>query len=129
MFVTIRLVAAPVIVMGPSNETRLEGDVAVFACLAEAEPLHDVTWYFQDSDIPLSGNRYAIEPSNDPNYGQLTVSNVTEADTGRYTCLVSNVHGNDSASADLAVQGWYHMVNWVIFECLHIQCACAFPLQ
>ena len=129
VFVTIPLIAAPVIVMGPSNETRLEGDVAIFVCLAEAEPLHNVTWYFQDNDVPLSGSRYTIEPSNDPNYGQLTVSNVTEADTGIYTCLVSNVHGKDSASAYLVVQGWCHMVNWVIFECIHIQCDGAFPLQ
>ena len=112
----ICLIAAPVIVVGPSDETRLEGDVAVFVCLAEAEPLHNVTWYFQDSDVLLSGSRYTIEPSNDPHYGQLTVSKVTEADTGMYTCLVSNVYGNDSASAYLAVQGWYHMINWVISD-------------
>ena len=106
MFAKLCLTAAPVIVTGPSNETRLEGDAAVFVCLAESEPLHDVRWFFQDSDIPLSGSRYTIEPSGDPNYGQLTVSNVAEADTGRYTCFVSNIHGNDSASAYLAVQGW-----------------------
>ena len=102
------LAAAPVITTGPSNETRLEGDMAVFACSAEAEPLHDVEWFFQDSDEPLSGNRYTIEPSGSASHGQLTVSNVTEADTGMYTCFASNVHGNDSASAYLAVQGWPH---------------------
>ena len=102
------LAAAPVIVVGPSNETRLEGETAIFVCLAEAEPLHDVEWFFQDSDEPLSGNRYTIEPSGSDSYGRLNVSNVTEDDTGMYTCFVSNVHGNDSASAYLAVQGWSH---------------------
>ena len=108
VFVTMCLTAAPVIVDGPGNETRLEGDMAVFVCLAEAEPLHTVEWFFQDSNIPLSGVRYSIEPSSDANYGRLTVSSVTEADTGMYTCFVSNIHGNDSASAYLAVQGQSH---------------------
>ena len=103
------LAAAPVIVAGPSNETRLEGDTAFFVCLAEAEPLHEVKWFFQDSEEPLSGNRYTIEPSGSDSHGQLSVSNVTEDDTGMYTCFVSNVHGNDSASAYLAVQGWSHV--------------------
>ena len=98
--------AAPVILASPQNETRLEGDTAVFTCPAVAEPLHTVQWFFQDTALTPDNSKYTLDDNSTSTYGRLMVDNVNQNDTGRYTCVVSNVHGNASASAYLQVQGW-----------------------
>ena len=92
------------IVGSPQNETRLEGDAAVFNCSAEAEPLHTVQWLFQDSVI-YDGPKYTTNLDSTGRTGRLIVGNVNQNDTGKYTCVVNNTHGNASASANLNVQG------------------------
>ena len=99
--------AAPVIIGSPQNETRLEGDVAMFNCSAEAEPLYTVQWFFQDIILPAGGPKYIIDDVINITYGRLTVRDVNQNDTGSYTCVVNNTHGNASASAYLYVQGQY----------------------
>ena len=95
------------ILSSPQNETRLEGDVAVFICIAEAEPLHTVQWFFQDTLLTTGGTKYSIDGNSTNTYGRLTVDSVNQNDTGQYTCVVTNVHGNTSAAAFLQVQGEY----------------------
>ena len=103
------------ILTSPQNETRLEGDDAVFICIAEAEPLHTVQWFFQDTLLTASGTKYTIDDSSTGTYGRLTVDSVNQNDTGQYTCVVSNVHGNASVSAFLQVQGghWVSLITFV----------------
>ena len=91
---------------GPLNEERLERDTAVFNCSASAEPLHSVQWFFDEMLLTTNDTKYTIDVnSSSPYYGRLMVHNVNQNDTGQYTCEVSNVHGNATASANLQVQG------------------------
>lgn len=86
------------------------GDVAqvverniVFHCSAISEPVHITDWTF--NSLPLANrSKYLIEGQNSVN-STLTVFNVSLADEGSYTCMVSNVHGFDFESATLRVQG------------------------
>ncbi len=72
----------------------------MFQCEAISEPLYTVQWQFNETFIN-NNNDYLINQST----GELTVFNITLTDTGIYTCIVENIHGNDSASATLSVQG------------------------
>ena len=79
----------------------------MFNCSAEAEPLQTVQWFFNDIILPTGGSKYTTDDVNTSTYGRLTVHGVNQNDTGSYTCVVSNTHGNASASAYLHVQGQY----------------------
>ena len=98
--------AAPEIVGSPQNETRLEGDVAMFNCSTEAEPLPTVQWFFQGNVLSSSPN-YTSFVDSTGTIGRLIVHDVKQDDMGRYTCVVNNTHGSASASAYLHVQGQY----------------------
>ena len=100
------LIAAPEIVLPPSNSSILEGDNVTFECRTTSEPLHTVQWLFEGTPIDTTGDemKYRVS-SNEGSYGDLTVFDVTLNDTGTYTCSVNNTHGMDIASAYLQVQG------------------------
>ena len=51
-----------------------------------------------------SNDKYIFEDPSSPTYGSLTIRNVSLADAGQYTCIVSNVHMTQSAHATLRVQ-------------------------
>ena len=85
--------------------SQLEGLGVAFQCVASSEPLHSVQWYFMDN-LLRNDAKYSIESSDSsPLYGQLTISSVDMNDAGDYVCVVANIHGNDTASATLTVQG------------------------
>ena len=49
-------------------------------------------------------DKYSLEDPYSANFSSLTVHNVTLDDAGEYKCNVSNVHGEQQASAVLQVQ-------------------------
>ena len=100
IIIIILFIAAPVITVSPNNTIQLEGSNVMFQCEAISEPLYTVQWQFNETFIN-NNNDYLINQST----GELTVFNITLTDTGIYTCIVENIHGNDSASATLSVQG------------------------
>ena len=89
------------IIIPPHNISQLEGYSVTLNCIATAEPHHTVQWFYIDTELPNNTAKYSILLSN----GSLIVFDVKLNDTGRYTCIASNVHGNDSASAYLEIQG------------------------
>lgn len=93
--------AAPVITVSPSDRVQLEGLGVVFMCEAVSEPLYSVTWQFNGTSITDNSSKYSIDDIS----GSLSIYNVTLNDSGVYTCIVDNKHGNDTASATLTVQG------------------------
>ena len=116
--------ASPLIIEGPSDVETVEESDAEFSCSATGEPLPTIQWYFMDillSDSPkytitndqselVSRNGSGIEYSSGSGsdvqsdiatISALRVSNVSQSDSGSYTCLAVNDHGNDSATAEL----------------------------
>ena len=95
-------------------------DVTLFDCLALAEPLHSLTWYFFGANgintaigsvngtekMIMDNETYQITDSMTlSTYGRLVVRDVQFEDRGVYMCLAENRHGSEAASATLAVQG------------------------
>lgn len=111
-------IAAPDITEAPVNTNKLIGTNFTFNCTAVSLPHHGVQWQ-HNGDIINSSNRDKYSLSSRSSYlvfsshwrslyaynNQLTITNLTYDDAGDYTCIVSNVHGTDNATATLQVQG------------------------
>ena len=131
--------AAPEFLEKPSDTNVRQGETAVFACSATAEPVHSVRWeregvviaQFLSPDDQRSTIEIFCKLNCDQlqrntsvtvedkielaglgdNYGRLTITNANRTDAREYTCFITNVHGNLTASARLTVQGLQTMSN------------------
>ena len=100
----------------------MNGADITYECYALAEPLHSLAWYFASADgsntaigfvngtekMVIDNSKYSITDYSAccPNeYGRLLVRDAQLQDRGTYMCLAENSHGQDTASATLAVQG------------------------
>ncbi|XP_030622362.1 leucine-rich repeat-containing protein 4C [Chanos chanos] len=89
----------PVIVEPPADLNVTEGSTAELKCRTNS--LTSVSWITPNGSIMTHGAyKVRISVLND---GTLNFTNVTIQDTGTYTCMVSNMLGNTSASAILNV--------------------------
>ena len=110
----------PKIITPPVSQQVVNGVDVTFDCLALAEPLHSLTWYFFSVNginttigsvsgtvkMIMDNETYQITNFMSPSdYGRLVVRDVQFEDRGTYMCLAENRHGSDTASATLAVQG------------------------
>ena len=91
-------------------EIQNQEDNVSFKCQAVGEPVPDISWYFNGVMINVSDNssKYMIKSRSlnvTTTENTLTVYNVTLFDVGVYTCIASNVIGNDSDSGHLKVKG------------------------
>lgn len=72
---------------------------AKFTACATGYPEPEVEW-FRNGDRIYTSDRTLIE--TEPNgLLRLTISGVTPADVGKYTCRVFNPHGEDTCHAEL----------------------------
>ena len=82
----------------------LEGQSVIFSCVAEAEPAHFIVWKFKGLSISTNSSKYLVSLMS-PDRWTLTVINAVFDDAGDYTCVASNRHGMNNATATLEVQG------------------------
>ncbi|XP_039341382.1 netrin receptor DCC-like isoform X6 [Mauremys reevesii] len=82
----------------PSNVVALEGKDAVLECCVSGFPTPTFTWMRGDEIIPVGSKKYSLLAGSN-----LLISNVTDDDSGTYTCIVSYKNENSSASAELTV--------------------------
>ena len=111
----------PRIITLPVSEQVLNGVDVTFDCYALAEPLHSLTWYFISANgsnatigsvsgtenMVTDNGKYQItdNSSSSNDYGRLLVRDVQFENRGTYMCLAENLHGSDTATAPLSVQG------------------------
>lgn len=69
-------------------------------CVAQGVPQPSVSWKKDSVALVADGAHYSTSPD-----GTLTVRQVALSDVGIYTCMASNVVGQDEASIHLQVQG------------------------
>lgn len=67
-------------------------------CVAQGVPEPSVSW-LKDGSSLLDGSQYRISD------GALTLNQVGLMDEGIYTCVASNIAGQDEATIQLHVQG------------------------
>ena len=75
----------------PLNMVFNRGDHVTFNCSAQGGPGNSYQWQWNGTDL------------DNETAQTLTVSQISAADGGEYTCVVSNAAGNDSASTLLNV--------------------------
>ncbi|KJH43663.1 fibronectin type III domain protein [Dictyocaulus viviparus] len=91
----------PTIVVKPQDTAQPYNRRAVFICEAVGRPDPVCRWMRNGRELPEC-SRYRFE-AYDGTF-KFTIKEVWDIDAGEYTCEVSNVYGNDIATAKLMVQ-------------------------
>ena len=81
----------------------LAGTSATFNCNATAIPRHTTKWLKDNTEL-MNSTKYAISGLGTAT-STLIINSIELADRGNYTCIAENIHGNDSFTDQLYVQG------------------------
>lgn len=79
-----------------------EGSRVQLECVVTGLPKPEVRWYCERKELKNSSD---IQIAYDGNHCSLIISEAFVEDTGRYTCLASNINGSDTTSAELYIEG------------------------
>ncbi|KAM4709599.1 netrin receptor DCC [Discoglossus pictus] len=108
----------------PSNMAVVEGHDAVLECSVSGYPTPTVLWLQGDEVIQTRTRKYSLLGGSN-----LLITNVTDDDSGTYTCLVTYKNENSSASAELSVmvppRFTNHPSNLYAYESMDIEFECA----
>nr|XP_054589521.1 neuronal cell adhesion molecule isoform X13 [Nothobranchius furzeri] len=82
----------------PEHRTVQRGRSVVFECTVKHDPslIPTMTWLKDDGELP-DDERFIVESD------RLTITDVTEADAGMYTCIMNTTLDHDSATSKLTV--------------------------
>ena len=104
-FFSFFLPVPPIFITSPTNQTIPKGQTASFSCSATGDPLPLIKWFkSQDS---ISNDLHFSVLSN----GTLVINNVSEQDSGWFTCRATNDAGTVEKRAYLLVAGMEK--NWL----------------
>ena len=114
-------VVTPKITAAPENVTVINGNEAVFRCVAVGNPPPIIHWYISGVDLSIPNNMDALydedgrikEPfvtsrfiDNTTVLSTLKLNITTIFEAGRYTCVPSNTLGSVNTTA-LLTTGWF----------------------
>uniref|UniRef100_A0A1I7VI77 Immunoglobulin I-set domain-containing protein n=1 Tax=Loa loa TaxID=7209 RepID=A0A1I7VI77_LOALO len=112
--VKLMVLQKPRIDYSPSNVSIIRGGSARLRCAAQGVPTPIIKWMKDGGDsFPAAVERRLHVKANDDN---LYVVNVSLADTGIYTCRVSNEAGHVESSAHVLVYGNHDNKVWPQLE-------------
>ncbi|NXW01616.1 DCC protein, partial [Fregetta grallaria] len=108
----------------PSNVVAMEGKDAVLECCVSGYPPPTFTWLRGDEVLPVRSKKYSLLAGSN-----LLISNVTDDDSGTYTCVVTYKNENSSGSAELSVMvpPWFLIrpSNLYAYESMDVEFECA----
>ncbi|XP_040396103.1 netrin receptor DCC isoform X3 [Cygnus olor] len=108
----------------PSNVVAMEGKDAVLECCVSGYPPPTFTWLRGEEVLPIRSKKYSLLAGSN-----LLISNVTDDDSGTYTCVVTYKNENSSGSAELSVMvpPWFSVrpANLYAYESMDIEFECA----
>ena len=88
----------PKLVLMPHNNTAGIGGEARFTCVFSGCPAPNVTWFHENNELEHGGRvNYKLHIQSRHTVCHLTISNVSEQDTGTYKCVGGNDAGNSSS--------------------------------
>uniref|UniRef100_A0A4W3GDM9 Myopalladin n=1 Tax=Callorhinchus milii TaxID=7868 RepID=A0A4W3GDM9_CALMI len=85
-----------------------EGSRVQLDCTVTGIPTPEVRWYCEGKELQNSPDLHIVRDSD--RYS-LIISEAFEEDTGRYTCLASNIYGSDATSAEIYIEGDIKRIN------------------
>ena len=89
------IIVAPLITTQPQSGSVTEGDNVTLSCNASGNPVPEISWTRDGSPVSSGDRRISFEAGN----RQLTITNVSRADSGEYRCVADNSEGNDTSNA------------------------------
>nr|XP_022322764.1 hemicentin-1-like [Crassostrea virginica] len=89
--------APPIFTSTPQNISVVMGGTANFSCSAEGHPASTLTWQFNGTKLLPDGVYVSTDNS-------IQIGLVSWQHTGTYTCVATNVVGQEKVSAKLSVQ-------------------------
>ncbi|NXI43144.1 DCC protein, partial [Galbula dea] len=108
----------------PVNVVAMEGKDAVLECCVSGYPPPTFTWLRGEEVIPIRSKKYSLLAGSN-----LLISNVTDEDSGTYTCVVTYRNENSSGSAELSVMvpPWFLIrpSNLYAYESMDIELECS----
>ncbi|XP_063170433.1 neogenin isoform X5 [Candoia aspera] len=84
----------------PSSLTKVTGQSVVLPCVAAGIPVPLIRWTRNEEELVTENSHKFIFLSG----GTLKINDITEDDTGTYTCIADNGNETIEAQADLTVQ-------------------------
>uniref|UniRef100_A0AAR2KQZ6 Hemicentin 1 n=1 Tax=Pygocentrus nattereri TaxID=42514 RepID=A0AAR2KQZ6_PYGNA len=97
--VRLSVLVPPSILAGPRVMKVQVGHSVDLPCVAQGVPVPSVSWLKNSTTLVPDGARYRLSTD-----GTLTLRQLTVPDEGVYTCVASNIAGQDEASIQLQVQ-------------------------
>ena len=98
------LIVVPEISKSPTDDTKVEGQTAVFNYVVAGYPTPDVAWTKNEAELIVAADVRLRASSNNGNH-QLALLNVQKSDAGQYRCVANNsLDTANSSSATLTVQ-------------------------
>lgn len=94
---------APHFVQPLHSNVLVEGSCAIFEVVIIGEQPMEVQW-FKDGDNCGENPNYEISEDDTTNHYTLTISEVFDEDSGRYTCMAKNPIGHASSTAELVIR-------------------------
>ncbi|KAF8795107.1 Roundabout like protein [Argiope bruennichi] len=89
---------APIIKLGPANQTLPLNTVAMLPCEATGDPPPSIRWFVNSAPLQTRNPRFVVLDS-----GTLQIDALQPEDSGVYTCTASSESGETSWSAALTV--------------------------
>ena len=106
----LSLAVAPTIVISPNvTGPFTEGDTVSLVCTATGRPYSTIQWYRDGTEV-TNGSLTSIYNEQFEANGLLFTSSILEVcsvspgDAGTYSCVATNLAGNDSIDFDVQVQ-------------------------
>ena len=96
------------VVIAPTPAEVDAGNTVVLACVGYGSPDPDITWS-RNGNVLSNDSRVTIYEEVVTESGVTFVQSILEicsatlSDSGQYSCLATNLHGNDNATFDLTI--------------------------